>query len=158
MHSFINPLKLATGSAGLSLSEDVTLPANLSFQSTSSYCTSDSSAPPTPTFSLRGHSRFPSSSSSLASSSHSPICEHSDVCGSASKLPMPKLAEEPTEHDDSTIGQYGTIQDISTACKINLILCHIMPTNICQSPSTMTLQTAWACVTLVSWMRAIFTT
>ncbi|KAF2418764.1 hypothetical protein EJ08DRAFT_551924, partial [Tothia fuscella] len=61
---------------------------------------SETSAPPTPTFSLRGHSRFPSSNSSLASSSTSPICDHSDVSGSSSKLPMPKLDEDPTEHDD----------------------------------------------------------
>jgi hypothetical protein len=104
MHNLIKPLKLATSKTALFSSDDVTLPADLSFHS-GSYYTSDSSAPPTPTFSLRGHSRFPSSSSSLTSLSTSPTFEHVDVCGSASKLPMPKLAEEPTENDEFNDGQ-----------------------------------------------------
>jgi hypothetical protein len=84
---------------------------------TSSYCTSDSSTPPTPTFSIRGHSRFPSSNSSLASSATSPIFEHGDVTGSATKLPMPKLTEEPTEHDELAAEQYDGFQDSFDSCK-----------------------------------------
>jgi hypothetical protein len=120
MHNLIKPLKLATSSTWLSPQDDVTPPADLSLQSPTSYCTSDSSAPPTPTFSFRGHSRFPSSSSSLASLSTSSICEHSDVCGSASKLAMPKLTEEPTEHDESNDGRNDSIHRISTKCMLIL--------------------------------------
>jgi hypothetical protein len=127
MQNLIKPLKLATGSTGVSSSEDVTLPAD--FWSGSFY-TSDSSAPPTPTFSLRGHSRFPSSSSSITSSPASPICEHSDVCGSASKLPMPKLAEDPTEHDDSVVGHYDSTQHFSSNGTYVLIRCHGLYTDL----------------------------
>jgi|SRR5579871_954682 len=64
-----------------------------------SWTTSDGSTPPTPTFSLRGHSRY-SSNSSLASTSAQSY-EQPDVSNSSSKLPMPKLAEEISEREDA---------------------------------------------------------
>ena len=58
---------------------------------------SDLPSPSTPTFSLRGHARFPSSTSSLASS---PVMRESmDGFGSA-KRPLTEVEEEPPERDD----------------------------------------------------------
>lgn len=56
---------------------------------------SDCSTPLTPTFSLRGHNRWPSSSSSLASSP--PAYDALEALSSSIKLP--KLTEEPVERD-----------------------------------------------------------
>jgi len=65
----------------------------------SSWTTSDGSTPPTPTFSLRGHSRYSSNSSVASTSAQS--CEQPDGTSSSSKLPMPKLAEEISEREDT---------------------------------------------------------
>ncbi|KIW05209.1 uncharacterized protein PV09_03752 [Verruconis gallopava] len=91
-------------SAGASLScEDVTATkssvcGHASAGSISS--ASDLSGPTTPTFSVRGHSRFPSSGSSMTSNSTSPVYEHIDNLGSTCKLPMPQLPEEPAENEE----------------------------------------------------------
>lgn len=71
-------------------------PSCESFHS-SATVSSDCSSPVTPTFSLRGHSRYPSSNSSLASTppTHDNYMENQ---GSTTKLP--KLTEEPQERDD----------------------------------------------------------
>lgn len=58
---------------------------------------SDLPSPSTPTFSLRGHARFPSSTSSLASSPT--VRESMDGFGSA-KRPLTEVKEEPPEKDD----------------------------------------------------------
>jgi len=64
---------------------------------TQSSASSDYPSPVTPTFSLRGHSRFPSSTSSLASS---PIlCDSMDTFGSG-KRPLTDVKEEPQERDE----------------------------------------------------------
>lgn len=64
--------------------------------STSSTSSADGPSPTTPTFSLRGHSRFPSSTSSLASS---PIMRESvDSFGPQKRLT--KVKEEPQERED----------------------------------------------------------
>lgn len=64
---------------------------------TQSSTSSDYPSPVTPTFSLRGHSRFPSSTSSLASS---PIlCDSMDTFGSG-KRPLTDVKEEPQERDE----------------------------------------------------------
>lgn len=64
---------------------------------TQSSVSSDYPSPVTPTFSLRGHSRFPSSTSSLASS---PILGDSmDTFGSG-KRPLTDVKEEPQERDE----------------------------------------------------------
>ncbi|TLD22666.1 hypothetical protein E2P81_ATG07859 [Venturia nashicola] len=105
------PAIVAAKTPSFTQGDDVAVRSRLSIStSASSYCTSDSSTPPTPTFSLRGHSRFPSSTSSLASSATSPVCENGDVTGSATKLPMPKLTEEPTELDESASEDYHGFQ------------------------------------------------
>jgi hypothetical protein len=64
-----------------------------SFSSTSS----DNHSPVTPTFSLRGHMRFSSSSSSLASS---PTMRESIDGFAASKRPLTEVKEEPHERDE----------------------------------------------------------
>jgi len=66
---------------------------HLSQSSTSS----DYPSPVTPTFSLRGHSRFPSSTSSLASSPV--LCDTMDTYGSG-KRPLTDVKEEPHERDE----------------------------------------------------------
>lgn len=66
-------------------------PLHLSQTSTAS---SDHS-PVTPTFSLRGHFRFPSSTSSLASSP--PL--RSSMEGFAAKRPLTEVREEPQERE-----------------------------------------------------------
>ena len=146
------PPRLATGNPGVSSSEDVTATAELSFQSSTPYWTaSDGSAPPTPTFSLRSHSRFPSSSSSLTSSSTSPVGEQSDVSASASKLPMPKLAEDPTEHDDTIIKQHVYVQDSSRTCMLCLNFCRCTFTNLPQMIWT----AVWTTTVITRpWLRA----
>ncbi|EON68886.1 hypothetical protein W97_08144 [Coniosporium apollinis CBS 100218] len=68
---------------------------NLPHSATASEC----STPLTPTFSLRGHSRFPSSTSSLSSSP--PLFEHPDVGASATKLPQ--LTEEPVDQEAEAV-------------------------------------------------------
>lgn len=68
-------------------------PLQLSQSSTSSEIPS----PITPTFSTRGHSRFPSSNSSLASSP--PMRDSMDGFG-VGKRPLTEVREEPLERDD----------------------------------------------------------
>ncbi|KAL8711648.1 MAG: hypothetical protein Q9220_004058 [cf. Caloplaca sp. 1 TL-2023] len=68
-------------------------PLQLSQSNTSS----DAPSPVTPTFSARGHSRFPSSASSLASSP--PLRESIDTFA-AGKRPLTEVREEPQEPDD----------------------------------------------------------
>lgn len=64
--------------------------------STSSTSSTDGPSPTTPTFSLRGHSRFPSSTSSLASSPT--MRESMDGFGPQKRLT--KVKEEPQERED----------------------------------------------------------
>lgn len=64
--------------------------------STSSTSSADGPSPTTPTFSLRGHSRFPSSTSSLASS---PIMRES-MDGFGPQKRLTKVKEEPQERED----------------------------------------------------------
>ena len=64
---------------------------------TQSSASSDYPSPVTPTFSLRGHSRFPSSTSSLASSPV--LCDSMDTFGSG-KRPLTDVKEEPHERDE----------------------------------------------------------
>lgn len=59
---------------------------------------SDNYSPLTPTSSLRDHSRFPSSSSSLATTP--PMYEHPDSPTSAAKPALDDLVEDPTERED----------------------------------------------------------
>ena len=58
---------------------------------------SDLPSPSTPSFSLRGHARFPSSSSSLASS---PVVRESIDSFGSPKRPLTEVKEEPVERDD----------------------------------------------------------
>ena len=64
---------------------------------TQSSASSDYPSPVTPTFSLRGHSRFPSSTSSLASSPV--LCDSMDTFGSG-KRALTDVKEEPQERDE----------------------------------------------------------
>lgn len=64
--------------------------------STSSTSSTDGPSPTTPTFSLRGHSRFSSSTSSLASS---PIMRES-MDGFGPQKRLTKVKEEPQERED----------------------------------------------------------
>lgn len=64
--------------------------------STSSTSSTEGPSPTTPTFSLRGHSRFPSSTSSLASS---PIMRES-MDGFGPQKRLTKVKEEPQERED----------------------------------------------------------
>ena len=57
---------------------------------------SDLPSPSTPSFSLRGHGRFPSSSSSLASS---PVVRESIDSFGSPKRPLTEVKEEPIERD-----------------------------------------------------------
>ena len=68
-------------------------PLHLTTSSTSS---AEIPSPTTPTFSSRGHSRFPSSSSSLASS---PIVRESMDGFPAQKRPLTEVMEEPHERE-----------------------------------------------------------
>ena len=72
------------------------MPSPISVVSPSSP-TSDFPSPSTPTFSLRGHGRFPSSSSSLASS---PVIRESMDGFGSGKRPLTEVKEEPPEKDD----------------------------------------------------------
>lgn len=63
------------------------------------YSVSECSTPPTPTFSSRGHIRYPSSNSSLSSSP--PTHDHVEGPNGSGKLP--KLAEEPIEREDDFV-------------------------------------------------------
>lgn len=76
----------------LSTPTEIGHPLQLSQSSTSSGLPS----PTTPTFSTRGHSRFPSSTSSLASSP--PVRDSSDGFG-VGKRPLTEVREEPIERD-----------------------------------------------------------
>ncbi|KAI4182769.1 MAG: hypothetical protein LQ346_006489 [Caloplaca aetnensis] len=76
----------------LSTSTDFGHPLHLSQSSTSTGLPS----PITPTFSARGHSRFPSSTSSLASSP--PVRDSTDGFG-VGKRPLTEVREEPIERD-----------------------------------------------------------
>lgn len=68
-------------------------PLQLSQSTTSS----DYPSPTTPTFSTRGHSRFPSSTSSLASS---PAMRDSLDAFTVGKRPLTEVREEPQEPDE----------------------------------------------------------
>lgn len=111
MRSNLRPLNLPklVANRNATSDEDLSAKATLCGPATGSSFSSasDASTPTTPTFSLRGHSRYPSGSSSLTSSSTSPIFEHAEVLGSVNKLPMPKLPEEPSESDE----EYGLRKD-----------------------------------------------
>lgn len=65
--------------------------------STSSISSADMPSPTTPTFSLRGHARFPSSTSSLASS---PIMRESTDGFGSQKRPLTDVKEEPHEREE----------------------------------------------------------
>lgn len=73
-------------------------PSDAPLQLTTSSSTSSAEipSPTTPTFSLRGHSRFPSSSSSLASS---PIVRESMDGFGPQKRPLTEVKEEPHERE-----------------------------------------------------------
>lgn len=58
---------------------------------------SDLPSPSTPNFSVRGHARFPSSNSSLASS---PVVRESIDSFGSPKRPLTEVKEEPIERDD----------------------------------------------------------
>ena len=58
---------------------------------------SDLPSPSTPNFSSRGHARFPSSNSSLASS---PVVRESIDSFGSPKRPLTEVKEEPVERDD----------------------------------------------------------
>lgn len=67
------------------------------YRAASSSSAADIPSPTTPTFSVRGHSRFPSSNSSLSSS---PILRESmDGLGSQ-KRPLTEVKEEPQEREE----------------------------------------------------------
>lgn len=75
--------------------EDINMsPESQQSQTTAS---SDFPSPNTPTFSLRGHARFPSSTSSLASS---PVMRDSMDGFGSSKRPLTEVREDPQERDD----------------------------------------------------------
>lgn len=65
--------------------------------STSSTSSGETPSPTTSTFSLRGHSRFPSSASSLASS---PIVRESMDGFGTQKRPLTDVKEEPHEREE----------------------------------------------------------
>jgi hypothetical protein len=114
------PKRVAERNAASQSSEDLTVKTSVCAHSSggSFSSASDVSGPPTPTFSFRGHSRFPSASSSLTSTATSPVCEHGEVLGSASKLPMPKLPEEPAENEEENTSQEDTYVDPFDSCKL----------------------------------------
>ena len=73
---------------------------------------------PSPTFSLRGHSRMQSSASSLPSSPN--MRDSSDTWGTG-KRPLTEVKEEPQEKDDDSVmangfTHYENIQGPSTQC------------------------------------------
>ncbi|KAF2184430.1 hypothetical protein K469DRAFT_579815 [Zopfia rhizophila CBS 207.26] len=76
------------------------------------YSMSECSTPPTPSFSSRGHLRYPSSTSSLSSSppAHDPI----EVPNGSGKLP--KLTEEPIEREDD----YVTVNHDRCSCDVEV--------------------------------------
>ena len=89
---------------------------------------SDLPSPTTPTFSLRGHGRFPSSSSSLASS---PVVRESmDGFGSA-KRPLTEVKEEPLERDDDFEMVDCSDADINNDRKCIIVL-RRMPAECCE--------------------------
>ncbi|KAL8983219.1 MAG: hypothetical protein Q9177_005039 [Variospora cf. flavescens] len=90
------------------MTSDAGHPLQLSQSSTSS----DYPSPITPTFSARGHSRFPSSTSSLASSP--PMRDSMDGFG-AGKRPLTEVREEPLERDEDYEMVNG-LTDISHHC------------------------------------------
>lgn len=98
---------------------------HLSHSSTSS----DIPSPITPTFSARGHSRFPSSTSSLASSP--PMRDSLDGFG-VGKRPLTEVREEPLERDEdyemvngfthSSTDYDGTLWMLLYACRALYLL------------------------------------
>lgn len=88
--------------------------SQLTPSSGSSWTTSDGSTPPTPTFSLRGHSRYSSNSSVASTSAQS--YEQPDVSSSSSKLPMPKLAEEISEREDALPMRDQCVLHLTNSC------------------------------------------
>ena len=67
-------------------------------QLSQSSTSSDYPSPTTPTFIAKGHGRFPSSNSSLASS---PVMHESMDGFGAGKRPLTEVKEEPQERDES---------------------------------------------------------
>jgi hypothetical protein len=113
------PKRVAERNAASQSSEDLTVKTLCAHSSGGSFSSaSDVSGPPTPTFSFRGHSRFPSASSSLTSTATSPVYEHSEVLSSASKLPMPKLPEEPAENEEENMTKDDTYVDHFDSCML----------------------------------------
>ncbi|KAF2467060.1 uncharacterized protein BDR25DRAFT_317282 [Lindgomyces ingoldianus] len=84
------------------------------------YSVSECSTPPTPSFSSRGHLRYPSSTSSLSSSppNHDPI----EVPNGSGKLP--KLTEEPIEREDD----YVTTVSYRCSCDVEVCVHSRPPT------------------------------
>lgn len=79
-----------------------------SVQLSQSSISSDYPSPTTPTFSTRGHSRFPSSTSSLASS---PVLRDSIDAFGVGKRPLTEVREEPHEPDED----YGTMNTFANS-------------------------------------------
>lgn len=96
MRPLLLPKLVAARNSAASINDDLTFANHSALPYDSAYCSysSECSTPMTPTFSLRGHTRYPSSSSSLSSTP--PSSEGMDG-------KLPKLSEEPTEKDDSFV-------------------------------------------------------
>ena len=75
---------------------------------------SDLPSPLTPTFSLRGHTRYPSSNSSLASS---PVLHESVEGFGTSKRPLTDVKEEPLEREDDFEMVNSFSHDSGCQCK-----------------------------------------
>lgn len=90
--------------------------ANMSPESQCSQATTSSSlpSPVTPTFSLRGHGRFPSSTSSPASS---PVMRESMDGFSSGKRPLTEVKEEPLEREDD-YDMVGGLDSPDYDCKL----------------------------------------
>jgi hypothetical protein len=81
---------------------DLALDLSASFHSYNS-STSELSSPVTPTFSTRGHLRYPSSASSLESSHHNSVIDSPSptfVGTKTGKRSLPDVQEEPQERDE----------------------------------------------------------
>jgi len=77
---------------------------------------SDQPSPSSPTFSARGHSRFPSSNSSLASSPSPLIRESMDGFGTP-KRPLTEVKEEPHEREEEHEAMYDLNDGPNGICK-----------------------------------------
>ena len=114
---------------------------------------SDVSGPPTPTFSIRGHSRFPSTSSSFTSNATSPVCEHTEILGSSSKLPMPQLPEEPAENEEDFSVKDETYVDPFDSCMFCSCDCLPLFTNWEQTHLMKRIATQFYCGPAIILMR-----